>query len=320
MDDKSNNSLDNSLETPETGVNGAPVGVNQATSITVKTSLWQKIVKKLSFLNIYLALFILLVVLAVIITYAGIRNNTKVEQEGQINSQDLTSQGSDSISDNNTVVGDPKQTLTIASDSVFNGKVLFRDNIDVAGAIKVGGALSLPGITVSGNSAFENVSISNGLIIGGDTVVNGNLTIQKSLTVSGGASFGGAISASQLVIDRLTLNQDIQLNRHLKTGGSVPGVSPGGAAGGGGTASISGNDTAGTVTINVGGSPAAGILASITFVNSFEGDPRVVITPIGSPAGSLDWYITRISNGYRIETTSAPSASSSFSFNYIVFN
>ena len=308
---------ENSLENPETNIAGQQA---VAESYVVKRSLWQKIIKKLSFVNIYLLLFVFIVVIAVIITYIGVRNNQKLDEQGKIDAQDLSTQAIDSLSSNNTQIGDPKQTLTIASNSVFNGKALFRDSIDVAGTIRVGGALSLPGITVSGNSAFESVSISAGLAIGGDANVSGNLTVQKSLTVSGGASFGGAISASQLNIDRLTLNQDVLFNRHIKTGGGAPGVSSGPATGGGGTTSINGSDTAGTVTINVGGSPGTGVLANISFLNSFDSDPHVVISPVGSAAGGMDWYITRSAGGFSIATNSTPPGATSFSFDYIVID
>jgi len=321
MDDKNvNNENENSLETPETSVSGGTVEVNSADIIRVKAGLWPTIVKKLSFMNIYLVMFVFIVIIAGMITYIGIRNNSKIDDQGKINSQDLSSQAINDITSNNTQIGDPKQTLTIASNSVFNGKVLFRDSIDVAGTIKVGGALSLPGITVSGNSSFESVSIASSLAIAGDTNISGNLVVQKSLTVSGGASFGGAISASQLNIDRLTLNQDVLFNRHIRTGGGVPGVSTGGAAGGGGTSSISGSDTAGTVTINVGGSPSSGTLASINFVNGFESEPHVVITPVGSAAGNLSWFISRTSSGFTINSNNAPAGSTSFSFDYVVLN
>ncbi len=310
---------ENSLESTETSVNNAQ-NAPQAESYQVKKSIWAKITGRLSFVNVYLLLFVFIVLLAVMITYIGIRNNRRVEDQGRIDAQDLSSQAIDNLSSNNTQIGDPKQTLTIASNSVFNGKALFRDSIDVAGTIRVGGALSLPGITVSGNSAFENVSISNGLNIGGDTNIGGNLTVQRSLTVSGGASFGGAISASQLNIDRLTLNQDVLFNRHIRTGGGVPGVSTGPAAGGGGTTSISGSDTAGTVTVNVGSGPGAGALAFVNFLNSFEGEPHVVVTPVGSSAGSLNWFITRTNSGFTIHTNNPPGAATSFSFDYIVIN
>jgi cytoskeletal protein CcmA (bactofilin family) len=304
----------NSLETAETNV-----GV-VTSSVKVKLPLWAAIVKKLSFVNIYFLLFVLIVVIGAIITFIGVRNNQKLDQKGKIDAQSLSDKALTSISNNNTLIGDSKQTLTIASNSVFNGKALFRDSIDVAGTIRVGGSLSLPGITVSGSSAFENVTISNSLAISGDANISGNLAVQKSLTVSGGASFGGAISAAQLNIDRLTMNQDILLNRHIRTGGGVPGVSSGPAVGSGGTASISGSDTAGTVTLNIGGSPSSGTLASVNFVNAYDTEPHVVITPVGSSAASLNWYITRTNTGFTVNTTTASASAASYSFDYIVLN
>ena len=54
MEEKNQNqaNLDDSLETPETSVNGASVAANAADTIHVKTNVWAKIVKKRSFVNI----------------------------------------------------------------------------------------------------------------------------------------------------------------------------------------------------------------------------------------------------------------------------
>jgi cytoskeletal protein CcmA (bactofilin family) len=286
--------------------------------VAKKAPLLTRLVKRMSFINVYLLLFLLIILLAIIITYIGIKSNQKVDLKGRIDAQSLTTQSLNALSDSNTQIGDPKQTLTVASNSIFNGKVLFKDGIDVAGAIKVGGALNLPGITVSGTSNFESVLIGNTLTIGNDTTVSGNLTVLKSLTVSGGASFGGAISAAQLNIEKLTLNQDLFLNRHIKTSGATPNVSGGTATGNGGTTSLSGTDTAGTVTANIGGSPAAGVLANVTFATGFGTEPRVILTPVGSNAGSAEWYITKTTTGFSILTNVAPTAATSMSFDYIV--
>lgn len=319
QDNKPTDNLEASLETPETNIGDSTIAVDNS-DFKPKKKIWTTIISKLSFINIYLLLMIFIVIIGAMIVFIGVRNNKKLDLAGKIDAQNLSTQAIDSISANNTVIGDPKQTLTIASNSIFNGKALFRDSIDVAGTIRVGGSLSLPGITVSGNSSFENVTISNTLAVAGDASVSGNLSVQKSLTVSGGASFGGAISAAQLNIERLTLNQDVLLNRHIKTGGGVPGVSSGNAVGSGGTSSINGSDTAGTVTLNIGNAPPAGVLASINFVNAYENDPHVVITPVGANASSLNWYITRTSSGFSINTSSPSASATSYSFDYIVVN
>lgn len=285
-----------------------------------KTSIVSKIVKKLSFLNIYLLLFMMIVIIAGIIIFVGIRNNQSAVEGGQINAQTLSSQALSNLTQNNTIIGDPKQTLTVASDSVFNGKALFRDSLDVAGTIRVGGALSLPGITVSGNSTLENVAVANSLSIGGDTTIAGNLSVQRNLIISGDTSFGGNVSATQLSIDGLTVNQDLRVNRHIRTGGGVPGISTGPATGGGGTSNISGTDTAGTITINAGGSPSTGVLATINFVTAYSGEPRILLSPVSSGAGNLNWYVTRTANGFTIYTNNPPASAASLSFDYFVIN
>lgn len=207
--------------------------------------------------------------------------------------------------------------LTVESDSVFTGKVLIREGLDVAGPIKVGGSLSLPGITVSGSSAFDEVTV-NTLSISGDATVQGQLSVQQGLTVSGPVTFSGTFSAATFAIETLQVNQNLQINRHIDAGGPTPGVSGGGATGSGGTVTISGTDTAGTVTINVGSGAGTGVLASISFRNNFGGTPHVVISPVGAPAPN-SFISNRTSSGFSISTSSAFSPGS-VSFDYIVID
>lgn len=270
--------------------------------------------------NIYLLLFVLSVMIGGIVFLVLIRKDNAVNKnDGTINGQALSDDAAKKLSNSDTTIGDAKQTLNVESNAVFTGKVLIRDTLDVAGAIRVGGPLSLPGITVAGTSNFDQIQ-ANKLNIAGDTSMTGSLSIQKNITVSGGGNFGGALSAPQLNIERLQLSQDILLNRHIDAGGGTPRVSGGSGAGGGGTASLNGTDTAGTVTINTGSSPGPGVLATITFAASFAATPHVVITPIGSGGASLDYYVTRSSTGFVIYTANSAPSSTSFSFDYIVID
>ena len=191
---------------------------------------------------------------------------------------------------------------------------MIKDGLEVAGAIKVGGALSLPGITVSGTSQFDQVQL-NSLSISGNANIQGQLTVQKGLSVAANGSFAGTLSAPVISTDKLVLNQDLQLNRHIDAGGATPNVSPGGAIGGGGTVSISGSDTAGTVTVNNGGGSSAGIVATVTFSVRFSANPHVVITPVCSSACNLGAYIiSRSANGFSIGVINNPGGSYSFDF------
>lgn len=284
-----------------------------------RKSISQRVQGLISGANIYLLLFILVLLLASFAAFASYTANKKATQS-TINGQNLSTEDLQNIKNNETTIGDSKQTLTIASNAVFNGRVLVRDSLDVAGTIRVGGALSLPGITVSGTSSFENVQIGNNLSVSGNQAIQGTLTVQRNLSVGGSATFAGTISAPSLSIDQLIMNKDIQLNRHIDAGGTSPRVTSGAAVGGAGTVSISGSDTAGTVSINFGTGLAAGIIANITFGQTFTQTPHVVITPVGSNCANLNYYTSRTTGGFSIGTTNAGNPGSSCAFDFIAID
>lgn len=270
-------------------------------------------------INIYLLLFILIVILSAGIVFVGMQKGKKAGVTTTINTQPLTQEDLSALKDTEAKVGDPKQTLTIESNAIFSGKVLVRDSLDVAGGIKVGSALSLPGISVSGTSTFDQIQ-ANKLSAAGDVGIQGAVNVQKSLTVAGGATFGGPISAPQLTAGTLQLVNDLQITRHIDAGGGTPSKSDGTALGSGGTSSVGGTDTAGTVTINTGGSPPAGCFTTVSFAIKFSGTPHVSITPVGSGAAGLAYYVNRNSSGFSICTATPAPAGQSFSFDYIVID
>jgi cytoskeletal protein CcmA (bactofilin family) len=285
-----------------------------------KKGIGEKLQKILGRFNIYLLLFILVFVLIAFIAFASYVSNKNAANDAIIGGQELTQEELENLATTDQIVGDPQQTLTIASNAVFNGRVLVRDSLDVAGTIRVGGALSLPGITVSGTSAFENVQIANNLSIAGNTAVQGTLTVSSNMSVGGTASFAGQISAPSISVERLILNEDIQINRHIDAGGGTPAVSRGGAVGGAGTVSLSGTDTAGTVNVNFAPGATSGVIANITFVNTFSQTPHVVISPVGSSCANLNYYVNRSTGGFSINTNNAGTAGQSCAFDYIVID
>ena len=270
-------------------------------------------------LNIYLILFIFIIVLAAGIVMIGIQKNKKAAAPTTVNTQTLSADELKKITESEQKVGDPKSTLSIESNAIFSGKVLIRDSLDVAGTIKVGGALSLPGISVSGESSFDQIKANN-LTITGNTAIQGQLSIQKGLTSSGGASFGGPISAPVLTVQSLQISGDLQITRHIDAGGGTPGKVDGSALGSGGTVSVSGSDTAGTITVNTGGGPGAGCFVTVNFTQKFSGNPHVVISPVGSGAASLQYYVNRNSSNFSVCTANAPGGGQSFSFDYIAID
>jgi cytoskeletal protein CcmA (bactofilin family) len=317
-----------SLETEEGEVHSDP-NVLDATNkakegdvehVKVKKSAAQKVQALTSKVNIYFVFFILILILVGIFSFASYRaaqNTDTISLDGQ----ELSTEDLKNLNNADAEVGDPKQTLTIASNAVFNGRVLVRDNFDVAGGLRVGGELTLTnGANIAGTSSFENIQLANNLSVAGNGAIQGTMSVQGNLTVGGSATFAGALSAPSLSIDRLILNGDIAINRHIDAGGPTPGVSRGSGVGSSGTVSISGSDTAGTVNLNFGTGPVAGILANITFANPFTEVPHIVITPVGSQCANLNYYINKSAGGFSIGTTNNGPSGGSCAFDFIAID
>jgi hypothetical protein len=83
---------------------------------------------------------------------------------------------------------------------------------------------------------------------------------------------------------------------------------------------LSGSDTAGSVAINTGSGPPVGCFATITFSESFPNTPHVVVTPIGTAAAGLDYYLTRSTTNFVICSTNSAAAGQSFGFDYVVMD
>jgi len=308
------NRLRFSLEDPGTINSGSNVAADKPT-IKKKSN---KLRGLISHLNIYLLLFILIIIIAVGFTLVSIQSNKKAVAPTTINTQELTTEDLKKIGGTNSSVGDPKQTLSVESNAIFAGKVLIRDSLDVAGGIKIGGSISLAGLTVAGTSSFDQIQ-GNNLSISGDANIQGQLTVQKTLTTTGGASFGGPISAPQITVQSFQLVGDFQITRHIDAGGGTPGKSDGNL-GAGGTSSVSGTDTAGTITINTGGGGASGCIVTVNFAQAFNGTPHVILTPVGSGGANSNYYVTRTTNSFTVCIATAVPGGINFSFDYIVID
>jgi hypothetical protein len=129
---------------------------------------------------------------------------------------------------------------------------------------------------------------SVGLINGG--TINGSLNVTGAVTLGGGLSVTGdvSITGNLTVIDLIAEN--ITINGHVITGGSVPAVTSGTATGTGATATIEGNDTSGKITVVAGTSTTAGELAKVNFNKPFSAKPRIVIAPANSDAAGLNAF------------------------------
>jgi len=266
--------------------------------------------------NVYLVLFVFVVLVAIIVTGLSLYSNNKNNKN--IPTQTLSNDTLKQLANSDATIGNAKQVLNVQSNAVFAGKVLIRDSLEVAGPIQVGGSLTLPGITVSGNSNFDQVQIRNTLSVGGNVTLQGQLSVQKSLNVTGNATFGGTVSAALLSASNLQITGDFNLTHHIVAGGPSPSRSNGSALGSGGTSTVTGSDTAGTLSINTGGGTAPGCFATINFTQKYNNTPHVIVTPVGAAAGGMGYYIDRTTSNFSICTTTAAPASQSFAFDYFV--
>jgi len=269
-------------------------------------------------LNIYLLSFIILLVASgsggAVLYFRSSTSQTNVP------AQALSQSDLDKLASSDVNVGEPKHILNVQSDAVFSGNVLVRDSLQIAGTLQVGSNLAIAGLRVTGNSTFDDVQVTKSLAVTGNGSVQGQLTIQQSLQVSGGGTFLGAVSAPAISAGSLQLNGDLNLTHHLTAGGSTPGRSNGPALGGGGTASVSGSDTSGSVTINTGNGPGAGCYITVNFATRFNSTPHVVITPVGSAAAGLNYYVDRTTSSFSVCAANIPSSGTTYVFDYIALD
>jgi cytoskeletal protein CcmA (bactofilin family) len=272
-------------------------------------------------LNIYLLSFVFIFIIAIIVIVVVISNSNKTTSTSTTGTSTLSQSQLEKIANNNstTSVGTANQILNIAASTIFSGQVLVRKDLDVAGSIKIGGGVNIAAISVLGTGTFQALQTGK-FTVSGDSLFQGNVNISQALAVSGITTFSGAVSANQLTIQSLTLNGDITINHHIDTGGLTPSRSAGDALGYGGTVSVSGSDTAGTITIGTGSLPVAGCFVTVTFGKVFNNVPYVVITPVDEAASGIAYYVTRTAANFSVCTSSTPPAGQSFGFDYIAMD
>jgi hypothetical protein len=197
-----------------------------------------------------------------------------------------------------TTTGTPTETktqLTISPDT------LFKSDVHVQGSLQV----------------------DRNLEVKGTTTLQGATSINSNLAVRGSVSVGGTLSAPALNIGTLTTTSinvtgSISFGEHLVPTGSTPSVTASKAALGG-SVQISGNDTAGTITISTGtGAPLAGEMANIHFRKAFGSTPKVQLTPINAESAALRYYAARSAGFFTINTGTAPTTQTSYTFDYLV--
>lgn len=233
-------------------------------------------------------------------------------------------------------IGDLGTELVVGPDSRFDGTVTVGSDVSIGGELKLNGKLtvsdatltslqagstSLNSLAVNGDASAASLNLSQNLTVVGSTRLQGPVTMDQLLTVNnnvsviGSLSVGGTLSARNFQASSLTSDTTLTIGGHILTRGSAPGISAGGGVGSSGTVSISGNDAAGTIAVNVGVGAVSGTLAQVSFRAQYGNTPKVVVTPVGRSAGNF--YINRTTSGFSIVSSSALGAGG-YAFDYIV--
>lgn len=281
-----------------------------------KVSAFKRVLKKV---NVYFLIFFILLAVAGAIAAVNFINSQKEPEVADLATQELTQDTLQQLANSDASVGDVSQTLTIQGNAIIAGQTLMRGDLNVAGNFQSGGTIQGPGLTISGTSNLAEVQANN-LQVATNATVQGATSLGE-LTVSGASSFNGAIVAQQVTVSRLIISGTgiLEVPNHISFTGPAPAIAPaGGVLGNGGSASLSGSDTAGTVNVNTGNNPTAGCFARINFRQAFSGQPRVLISPIGNAAGQTQFYVDRNNSGFSICTATPAPNNQQFGFDYFV--
>lgn len=225
--------------------------------------------------------------------------------------------------------GKASEVLTISSSSLFQNRVAMASDLKVVGGIQVSGPTALGDLTVDKTATLGVTNIRGQLTVAGPVnlqspaILGAGATISGNLAVSGNGSFGGSLSAGVINARDVSVSGTLSLGGHLAITGQNPSVSPGSEAGSGASATVDGNDSSGTVTINtgtVGFQPQSvgGLLATVTFRAAYPRVPRIIISPVGQNAGTLDYYVIKTANNFIIGTGSDAKSNTSYTFDYWV--
>lgn len=271
--------------------------------------------------NVYLLIFILLVVVGGAIALVTYLNSQKEPVVPDVATQQLSNDALKQLANTDATVGNSSQTLTIQGNAIITGQTLTRGALNVAGNLQTGGSITAPNITISGTSNLGTAQI-NSLQIASTLAVQGATTV-ADLNVAGTSSFSGAMTASQITVTRLILsgNASLTIPNHIAFTGPSPSRTVNSAVlGNGGTMSVNGSDTSGNININTGSNTVAGCFARIIFQQVYTNQPHVIVSPIGAAAGQTQFYVDRNTTGFSICTVNAAPPNQTFGYDFFVTN
>lgn len=269
--------------------------------------------------NLYFLIFFLLVAVAGGYAAVNYLNSQQPTPEAAIAAQNLTQESLKQLANTDATVGNSSQTLTIKGNAVIEGQTLMRGALNVAGDFRTAGDIQGANLTIGGTANLGETQI-DGLQVASNLAVQGDTTM-RDLNASGSASFGGPVTAPQLTVTRLILsgNASLQVPNHISFTGPAPSRTiNNGPLGRGGSASVNGSDTSGTVNVSTGNGTIAGCFVQINFRQAYTNQPRVIISPVGRGAGLTQFYVTRTNTNFNICAANPAPTNQTFAFDYFV--
>lgn len=287
----------------------------------------------------FVGLSVVVVILAInagIIAFV-VRGQDKAGAEADQSGVTINSAVLDTLGVSRNAVGSNGTELVVSPNSRFNGTVTIGGDVSIAGQLRLNskfsaadanltklaaGDTSLGQLNVNGDGTITSLNLRKDLNVAGNTRLQGTvtvsqlMTINNNLNVTGSLAVGGTLSARSFQASSLVSDTTLTIGGHMITRGSAPGVGPGPALGAYGSVSISGNDAAGTVAVNVGAAGAGGgIVANVAFRSTYGSTPHVVVTAVGP--GASDVYVNRTASGFSIGVNGSLSTGG-HAFDYVV--
>ena len=265
------------------------------------------------------ALFLFILVIGGVVGYFYSQSRKTAAPTPKPTVQTLSAEDLRKLTEVGANLGTTGQVLNIGASALFRGKVDVGGDLSIGGRLNANGPVTLSQLNITGTTAATGLNVGSNLIVGGSTTLQQGLTVTGLAAVNGGLNVSGAASfntlnASTIAVRTISISGPLTIG-HLATQGPPPTIVAN-SVGGGGTVSISGNDTAGTININTGGGPGA-ILATITFRAGYTATAHVLLTPLTGPAAAAQVFVTRNAAGFQIHANTPP-AGSTLSFDYLV--
>jgi hypothetical protein len=155
---------------------------------------------------------------------------------------------------------------------------------------------------------------------------SGNLSVAGYADITGDLTVQGVSTLAELVVTGDTEVQQLTVNGKIITAGTTPTAVLGTntTVGQSSTVIVTGNDTAGSVSYTSGAinlptyNLATGAQLTTTFATPFTAAPRIALTAKDATSASVRYFVETTTTGFTIHFIDAPSADTTYTFDYIV--